>query len=100
MNGEKFTIRVNIADRYYPLTIARSEEEAIRKMAKQINTNLFQYKQQYPGKDTQDYMAMVLLQYALKNLSLSDMSNIAPMLEKLKQLDKDLENFMVQEQVL
>lgn len=100
MNGEKITIRVNIAERYYPLTIARSEEEAIRKMAKQINEVLFQYSQRYPGKETQDYMAMALLQYALQTQSLSKQNNIAPILEKMEQLNKDLEGFLVQEQVL
>lgn len=100
MNGEKITIRVNIAERYYPLTIARSEEEAIRKMAKQINEVLFQYSQRYPGKETQDYMAMTLLQYALQTQSLSNQNNIAPILEKMEQLNKDLEGFLVQEQVL
>jgi len=100
MNGEKITIRLNIAERYYPLTIARSEEEAMRKMAKQINEGLFQYSQRYPGKETQDYMAMSLLQYALKIQSLSNQNNVAPILEKLEQLDKNMEEFLVQEQVL
>lgn len=100
MNGEKITIRVNIAERYYPLTIARSEEEAIRKMAKQINEFLFQYSQRYPGKETQDYMAMTLLQYALQTQSLSNQNNIAPILEKMEQLNKEIEGFLVQEQVL
>ncbi|HOU98854.1 MAG TPA: cell division protein ZapA [Bacteroidales bacterium] len=100
MNGEKITIRLNIAERYYPLTIARSEEEAMRKMAKQINEVLFQYSQRYPGKETQDYMAMSLLQYALKIQSLSNQNNVAPIIEKLEQLDKNMEEFLVQEQVL
>lgn len=94
MNGEKITIRVNIAERYYPLTIARSEEEAIRKMAKQINEVLFQYSQRYPGKETQDYMAMTLLQFALQS---SHQNNVASIIEKLEQLDKQLEDILVQE---
>lgn len=100
MNGEKFTIRVNLADRYYPLTIARSEEETIRKMAKQINSILLQYSQRYPGKETQDYMAMTLLQYALQTQSLSENNNMVPVLEKLEHLDKEIETFLVQEKVL
>lgn len=100
MNEEKITIRVNIAERYYPLVIAQSEEESIRKMAKQVNQILFQYSQRYPGKETQDYMAMTLLQYALQLQSLFTQNSIAPILEKLEQLNKDLEIFMVQEQVL
>jgi len=34
---EKLSIRVNIADRYYPLKIERDDEERIRRAAKMIN---------------------------------------------------------------
>lgn len=100
MNGDKLTIRVNIADRYYPLTITRSEEEAIRKVAKQINFIILQYSHRYPGKETQDYMAMTLLQYAMQVQSLKDNTNLSPILKKLEYLDKEIEAFLVQEQVL
>lgn len=59
MNEDKITIRVNIAERYYPITIARSEEESFRLIAKQINEMLLHLQQRFPSKDLQDYMAMV-----------------------------------------
>ncbi len=34
---DKLSIRVNVADRYYPLKIDRKDEERIRKAAKLIN---------------------------------------------------------------
>ncbi len=100
MNGEKFTIRVNIADRYYPLTIARIEEESFRKMAKHINDTLLLYRQRYPGKETQDYMAMTLLQLATQVNQLKENTDISPVIEKITNLNKELEDFFVQEQVL
>ncbi|MDY6800169.1 MAG: cell division protein ZapA, partial [Bacteroidota bacterium] len=54
---EKLSIRVNVADRYYPLKIDRSDEEKIRKAAKLINEKVLQYKQRYSDKDVQDFLA-------------------------------------------
>lgn len=100
MNDEKFTIKVNVAERYYPVTIARSDEESFRNLAKQINDILFRFSQRYPGKEMQDYMAMVLLQYAaeLKQTKASLDSTLAS--KKLEQLNKTIEDFLVEEQVL
>jgi cell division protein ZapA len=100
MNGEKFAIRVSIADRQYPLTINRSEEESFRKMAKQINDALFVYRQHYPGKETQDYMAMVMLQMATQIDTLKKNTDMSPVIEKLNNLNKEMEDFFLQEQVL
>ena len=42
---DKFSIRVNVADRYYPLKVERDNEEKIRKAARMINEKVLQYKQ-------------------------------------------------------
>ena len=63
---DKLSIRVNIADRYYPLKIDRGDEEKIRKAAKMINDRVLQYKQRYTDKDVQDFLAMAALQYVIK----------------------------------
>ena len=52
---EKVSIRVNVADRYYPLKIEAEDEERIRKAAKMINEKVLQYKQRYTDKDVQDF---------------------------------------------
>jgi cell division protein ZapA len=63
---EKFSIRVNVADRYYPLKVERENEEKIRKAARMINEKVLQYKQRYTDKDVQDFLAMAALQYVIK----------------------------------
>ena len=63
---DKLSIRINIADRYYPLKVERENEEKIRKAARMINEKVLQYKQRYTDKDVQDFLAMAALQYVIK----------------------------------
>ena len=63
---DKLSIRVNVADRYYPLKVERENEERIRKAARLINEKVLQYKQRYTDKDVQDFLAMAALQYVIK----------------------------------
>ncbi len=63
---EKLSIRVNVADRFYPLKVERENEEKIRKAARMINEKVLQYKQRYTDKDVQDFLAMAALQYVIK----------------------------------
>ncbi|MBG0860900.1 MAG: cell division protein ZapA [Bacteroidales bacterium] len=63
---DKLSIRVNVADRYYPLKVERENEEKIRKAARMINEKILQYKQRYTDKDVQDFLAMAALQYVIK----------------------------------
>jgi cell division protein ZapA (FtsZ GTPase activity inhibitor) len=63
---DKLSIRVNVADRYYPLKVERENEEKIRKAARMINEKVLQYKQRYTDKDVQDFLAMASLQYVIK----------------------------------
>ena len=57
-------IKVNIADRVYPLTIRRSEEESVRAAAKSIDSTLKKYEEGYAVRDKQDLLAMCALQLA------------------------------------
>jgi cell division protein ZapA len=57
-------IKVSLADRVYPLTIRRSEEESIRAAAKSINATLKKYEEGYAVRDKQDLLAMCALQLA------------------------------------
>lgn len=94
---DKLSIRVNVADRYYPLKIDRKDEEKIRKAAKMINEKVLQYKQRYTDKDIQDFLAMAALQYVIKVIECD--SNLEPssVLEELKDLDNELNEFLKRE---
>lgn len=62
--SDQLSIKITIADRSYPLTIKREEEEGVRKAAKMINDNVNDLLSKYAVKDKQDLIAMTALQYA------------------------------------
>jgi cell division protein ZapA len=94
---DKLTIRVNVADRYYPLKIGRQDEEKIRRAAKLINERILQYKQKYTDKDVQDFLAMAALQYVVKVIDCDKETNMAPILEEVRKLNHELEEYLDQE---
>ena len=65
----ELSIKVSIGGRTYPLTIKRSEEEKIRKAASEIDKNLKELKNNYAVVDTQDLLAMTLLQYDTESVN-------------------------------
>ncbi len=94
MSDNKLSIRINIADRYYPLKIASKDEEKIRRAAKMINDKILQYKQRYADKDTQDFLAMAALQYVIKVIDYEEELEDDSVTEKLRSLDKELEDYI------
>jgi len=91
---DKLSIKINIADRYYPLKIDRRDEEKIRLAARQINEKVIQYKQRYSDKDTQDFLAMAALQFVIKSIDAEGKSEIAPVLESISELNKELDSII------
>ncbi len=57
-------IKISIADRVYPLTINPSQEEGLRKAAKDIEIMIKRFEQSYAVRDKQDVLAMSALQFA------------------------------------
>ncbi|MCT4638543.1 MAG: cell division protein ZapA [Bacteroidales bacterium] len=91
---DKFTIRVNVVDRYYPLKIQRKDEETIRRAAKLINDKVVQYKQRYTDKDVQDFLAMASLQFVIKLLEGEGAQSIEPFLNELSALETKLDDLL------
>ncbi|MBL4559992.1 MAG: cell division protein ZapA [Labilibaculum sp.] len=94
---EKLSIRVNVADRFYPLKIDRSQEEVIRKAAKMINEKVLQYKQRYKDKDTQDFLAMASLQYVIKVIEAENKTDVSPVFEEIEAMEQELREFLDKE---
>ena len=65
-------IKINIANRIYPMTINRDAEENIRKSVKKIEERLKFYEKNYAIKDRQDLLAMCLIEIAAKLESIND----------------------------
>jgi cell division protein ZapA (FtsZ GTPase activity inhibitor) len=83
---DKLSIRVNVADRYYPLKVEGENEERIRKAARLINEKVLQYKQRYIDKDTQDFLAMAALQYVIRLIEIEEKEEDLTVVEGLKEL--------------
>ena len=82
-------IKVTIADRVYPLTIRRSEEESVRSAAKSISAMVKKYEEGYAVRDKQDLLAMCALQLASrleknKGENLVDGNSISNSLQNLE----------------
>jgi len=91
---DKLSIRVNVADRYYPLKIDRNDEEKIRKAAKMINEKVLQYRERYSDKDLQDFLAMAALQFVIKLIESETKFEVSPVLDELTELDEWLGDYL------
>ncbi|MFZ8961260.1 MAG: cell division protein ZapA [Flavobacteriaceae bacterium] len=81
-------IKLTIANRVYPLSVAPEQEASLRASAKKIEATILQLEKNYAVRDKQDVLAMCALQYAAqleltKNNEYSHSSNTE---EKIKQL--------------
>jgi len=65
--ADQLKIKLSIANRVYPLTIDPSQEEGLRKAAKNIEAMIKQFEQSYSVRDKQDVLAMCALQFASQN---------------------------------
>ena len=88
--GEKLKIKLSIADRVYPLTIDPSQEEGLRKAAKNIEQLAKRFEQNYAVRDKQDVLAMCALQFASKieQRGIEKTEDIQKSAERLKALDE------------
>ncbi|HEX2393707.1 MAG TPA: cell division protein ZapA [Bacteroidales bacterium] len=91
---DKLSIKVNVADRYYPLKIERKDEEKIRKAARLINEKVLQYKQRYLDKDVQDFLAMAALQFVTRVIEMEERIDVAPLQQQLQDLNEELETYL------
>ena len=91
---EQLSIKVQIAERFYPLKIKRQDEEKIRKAAKLINDKVLQYKQRYTDKDTQDFMAMAALQFVINLIDCEQQQNVVSLEKELGVLSSELDEIL------
>ncbi|WP_248723136.1 cell division protein ZapA [Seonamhaeicola sp. ML3] len=94
--SEKLKIKLSIANRVYPLTIEASQEEGLRKAAKNIDYMIKQFEQSYSVRDKQDVLAMCALQFASQVEQKSiDKANVNEHVEvKLKELNEILHSHL------
>ncbi|HVW12648.1 MAG TPA: cell division protein ZapA [Mucilaginibacter sp.] len=91
----EISIKINIADRVYPLKVNMEEEEIIRRAAKLINDRIKEYQENYAVRDKQDLLSMAVLHYATSSLKAEQkvMAEDTDVTDKVYQLDHMLSDF-------
>jgi len=92
-------VKINIAGRFYPLTINVEEEEAVRNAGKEINRLVQEFEDRYAVTDKQDAISMVALQMAskLNLLRQSGEGSDRELNEKVSELTEFIERELEQE---
>jgi cell division protein ZapA len=90
--SELIPVNIVIADRTYRLKISADEEELVRKTGKLINEKIMEFKNDFAGKDMQDYVSMALLWFATEqNKAGAEMIKLKETAEKLSSFEKYLD---------
>jgi cell division protein ZapA len=91
----EISIKINIADRVYPLRVNMEEEEIIRRAARLINERIKEYQENYAVRDKQDLLSMCVLQYATSTLKAEKkvMHEDTEVADKVYELDQLLSDF-------
>lgn len=91
----EISIKINIADRVYPLKVNMDEEEIIRRAAKMINDRIKELQDNYAVRDKQDLLSMCVLQYATATLKAEKkvMHEDTEVTDKVYELDRLLNDF-------
>jgi len=91
---DKLAINIMIAERRYPMTINRGDEEKIRKAHGQKIEQVLQYRKAYKGKDNHDFLAMTALQFVLKMIELSENQDVDPFIRQIEQINAEVEKYL------
>lgn len=86
---------MNIADRYYPLTVTPEQEEIVRQAARLINDKIKLFQQQFDVRDKQDMLSMTVLELATELITLQkgntgNQQELKKQLAELQSLLKDV----------
>ncbi len=95
---QNISIRVTIADRSYQLNINPADEEVVRLAANKLNEKTLIYKKRYPGKDTQDILALASLQF-VSMLIETEKNELAGLEGGIDAINRQLENYLQQSNV-
>ena len=69
---DEITINITLLDRPYRLSVARADEEKVRKAGNLINERVKYYSKHYTYKDAQDLLSMTALQFATSVVKMND----------------------------
>ncbi len=95
--AELIPANITIADRSFRLKIESQDEELIRKTVKLINDKIIEFKNNFAGKDMQDYISMVLLWFATEqNKTGEEMVKLQETSAKLTSLETHIDKVLTE----
>ncbi len=94
MNEDTLSIKISIADRYYPLRIAAEDEEKIRAAAQRINQKMEQFRVKYSGQDIQDALSMAALQFVISLMKYEKDEESTQLGNEIQELDRLLGEYL------
>lgn len=90
---ELIPINLWISERAYRILVKKEDEEAIRKAVKIADNKINELRQNFAGKDDQDFVAMALIMYATDQVTEPERLNPVAE-EKLKNLIHQVDNLL------
>jgi len=99
---DEFKIQLKVAEKAYPIFCKRSEEGLYRKAATAINEKMLQYSSRFSGAklELRDLLTMAALDISIKNRSSKQKEDTSPLLERIKLLDKEMEEYLQSNQAI
>ncbi|MFY9116044.1 MAG: cell division protein ZapA [Bacteroidales bacterium] len=94
MSDNKLSIKISIADRYYPLRIEREDEEMVRAAAQRINQRIEKFNVKYSGQDNQDALAMASLQFVMSLLNYEKADDMHQLTTEIASLNNFLGEYL------
>ncbi|MFN7099106.1 MAG: cell division protein ZapA [Flavobacterium sp.] len=93
---DKLKIKISIADRVYPLTVATVQEEGLRSASKKIDAMIKQFEENYAVRDKQDVLAMCALQFAsqTEQKQIDNAIDGEATIERLKKINAKLDQYL------
>ena len=89
---DEITINITLLDRPYRLSVARADEEKVRKAGNLINERIKYYAKHYAYKDSQDLLSMTALQFATSVVKMD--TELTYLNQNLEHKLKDLNNLL------
>ncbi len=93
MESEKFSIRLTVAGKTFPLTIERAKEERYRRAERQLNDTIEMYRRRFRAEGD-EYLAMAALQMAVNYVELEMKGNMDSDESRLKEIDTQLDKYL------
>ncbi|GHT73641.1 hypothetical protein AGMMS50262_05080 [Bacteroidia bacterium] len=93
---ENFTIRLSLADKFFPYKCKRSDEGNLRKAARNLNDKVNAYSSYYSRAKfgMNDILTLAGFHFSLAALENENREDMSPMFNKIEQLNKELEEYI------